>query len=159
MLCSCFVFLRLVCPMFSVSLECSFSFAPSVLSNVYLRDNYILVIPILQNEQYFYTAFNPTLHPFNHISYHFNFIVHKMLYKIVTYTSILKIWGNIVLGLTEGFTKLSAFHAVIFVWCFTLFFFVLRTLWCQFLWIVHFWLPLWYFLTLILDKYYQIWYI
>jgi hypothetical protein len=86
-----FVFLRLVCPMFSVSLECSFSIAPSVLSNVYLRDNYILVIPILQNEQYFYTAFNPTLHHFNHISYHFNFIVHKMLYTIVTYTSILKV--------------------------------------------------------------------
>ena len=80
--------------MFSVSLECSFSIAPSVLSNVYLRDNYILVIPILQNEQYFYTAFNPTLHPFNHISYHLNFIVHKMLYTIVTYTSILKIWGE-----------------------------------------------------------------
>ena len=68
---------------------------------------------------------SPPLHPFNHISYHFNFIVHKMLYKIVAYTSILKIWGNIVLGLTEGFTKLSAFHAVIFVWCYTLFFFVL----------------------------------
>ena len=48
---------------------------------------------------------SPPLHPFNHISYHFNFIVHKMLYKIVTYTPILKIWGNIVLGLTEGFTK------------------------------------------------------
>ena len=131
MLCSCFVFLHLVCPMFSVSLECSFSIAPSVFSNVYLRDKYILVILILQNEQYVYTAFQyfmPSLHPFNHISYHFNFIVYKMLYKIVTYTPILKIWGNIVLGLTEGFTKLSAFHAVIFVWCFTLFFFVLRTL-------------------------------
>ena len=56
-LCSCFVLLRLVCPMFSVSLECSFSIAPSVFSNVYLRDNYILVILILQNEQYVYTAF------------------------------------------------------------------------------------------------------
>ena len=62
---------------------------------------------------------SPPLHPFNHISYHFNFIVHKMLYKIVAYTSILKIWGKIVLGLTEGFPKLSAFHAVIFVWCYT----------------------------------------
>jgi hypothetical protein len=49
-----FVFLRLV---LSVSLECSFSIAPSVFSNVYLRDNYILVILILQNEQYVYTAF------------------------------------------------------------------------------------------------------
>ena len=39
-----------------------------------------------------------------------------------------KFGGKIVLGLTEGFTKLSAFHAVIFVWCFTLFFFVLCTL-------------------------------
>jgi hypothetical protein len=106
-----------------------------------------------------FSILSPPLHPFNHISYHFNFIVHKMIYKIVTYSPILKIWGNIVLELTEGFTKLSAFHAVICVWCFTLFFFVLCTLWCQFLWIVHFWLPLWYFLTLILDKYYQIWYI
>ena len=127
MLCSCFVFLRLCALCSGVFIFVS----PSVFSNVYLRDNYILVIPILQNEQYVYRAFQyfiPTLHPFNHISYHFNFIVHKMLYKIVTYTSILKIWGKIALGLTEGFTKLSAFHAVIFVWCFTLFFFVLCTL-------------------------------
>jgi hypothetical protein len=130
-LCSCFVFLRLVCPMFSVSQECSLSIALSVFSNVYLRDNYILVILILQNEQYVYTAFSilsPPLHPFNHISYHFNFIVHKMLYTIVTYTPIRKMWRNIVLGITEGFTKLSAFDAVIFVWCFTLFFFLLCTL-------------------------------
>ena len=102
---------------------------------------------------------SPPLQPFNHISYHFNFIVHKMLYKIVTYTSILKMWGNIVLGLTEGFTKLSAFHAAIFMWCFALLFFLLCNLCCQFLWIVHFVLPPWYFLTLILDEYYQIWYI
>ena len=120
-----------MCPMFSVSLECSFSIALSVFSNVYLRDNYIFVILILQNEQYVYTAFSilsPSLHPFNHISYHFNFIVHKMLYTIVTYTPLRKMWENIVLGITEGFTKLSAFDAVIFVWCFTLFFFLLCTL-------------------------------
>ena len=145
--------------MFSVSLECSFSIVPSVLSNVYLRDNYVLVILILQNEQYFYTAFNPILHPFNHISYHFNFIVQRCSTKLLLTPLFSKFGGKIVLGLTEGFTKLSAFHAVIFVRCFTLFFFVLCTLCCQFLWIVHIWLPLWYFLTLILDKYYQIRYI
>ena len=32
----CFVFLRLVCPMLSVSLDCPFLIAPSVFSNVYL---------------------------------------------------------------------------------------------------------------------------
>jgi energy-coupling factor transporter transmembrane protein EcfT len=38
---------------------------------------------------------------------------------------------------------------------FRLFFFVLCTICCQFLWIVHFWLPLWYslFLTHWLTKY------
>jgi len=35
------------------------------------------------------------------------------------------------------------------VLCFVLFFLVLCTLCCQFLWIVHFWLPLWYSLTFI----------
>ena len=32
----CCVFLRLVCPMLQVSLDCPFLIAPSVLSNVYL---------------------------------------------------------------------------------------------------------------------------
>ena len=36
-----------------------------------------------------------------------------MLYTIVAYTPILKMWGNIVLGLPEGFTKLSAFHMLL----------------------------------------------
>jgi hypothetical protein len=38
-LCFCFVFLRLVYPMLSVSLDCPFLIAPSVFSNVYLADN------------------------------------------------------------------------------------------------------------------------
>jgi len=37
-LCFCFVFLRLVYPMLSVSLDCPFLFAPSVISNVYWQD-------------------------------------------------------------------------------------------------------------------------
>ena len=36
-LCFCFVFLRLVYPMFPVSLDCLFFIAPSVFSNVYLH--------------------------------------------------------------------------------------------------------------------------
>jgi hypothetical protein len=35
-LCFCFVFLRLVCPMLPEYLKCPFSIAPSVFSNVYL---------------------------------------------------------------------------------------------------------------------------
>ena len=35
-LCFCFVFLRLVYPMFQVSLDCQFVIAPLVFSNVYL---------------------------------------------------------------------------------------------------------------------------
>ena len=31
----CFVFLRLVCPILPISLDCPFSIAPSILSNVY----------------------------------------------------------------------------------------------------------------------------
>ena len=40
-LCCVFVlsFLRLVCPMFQVSLDCSFVIVPSVFSNVYLIDS------------------------------------------------------------------------------------------------------------------------
>ena len=37
-LCFCFVFLRLVCPMLPVSLGCPPLIAPSVLSNVYLSN-------------------------------------------------------------------------------------------------------------------------
>ena len=35
-LCFCFVFLCLVCPMLPVSLDCPFLIAPSIFSNVYL---------------------------------------------------------------------------------------------------------------------------
>ena len=38
---------------------------------------------------------------------------------------------------------------IVFCFCFVLFFFVLCTLCCQFLWIFHFWLPLRYSLTFI----------
>jgi hypothetical protein len=43
-LCFCFVFLRLVCPMLPVSLDCSFLIAPSVFSNVYLILSFSLFI-------------------------------------------------------------------------------------------------------------------
>jgi hypothetical protein len=43
-LCFCFVFLCLVCPMLPVSLDCSFLITPSVFSNVYLVLNCILLI-------------------------------------------------------------------------------------------------------------------
>jgi hypothetical protein len=36
-LCFCFVFLRLVYPMLSVSVNCPFLIVPSVFSNVYIR--------------------------------------------------------------------------------------------------------------------------
>ncbi len=39
MLCFCFVFLRLVCHMLPVSLDCPFLNAPSVFSNVYFAIN------------------------------------------------------------------------------------------------------------------------
>jgi hypothetical protein len=42
-------------------------------------------------------------------------------------------------------------HCVVFYW----FFFVLCTQCCQYLWIVHFWLPLWYSLTFIYCKMYM----
>ena len=40
-------------------------------------------------------------------------------------------------------------------WVFYWFFFVLCTQCCQYLWIVHFWLPLWYSLTFIYCKMYM----
>ena len=40
MLCFCFVFLRLLCPVLSVSLDCPFLIAPSVFSNVYFSNSF-----------------------------------------------------------------------------------------------------------------------
>jgi hypothetical protein len=46
-LCFCCVFLRLVWPMLSVSLDCPFLISPSVFSNVYLvQVPYLLIIPL-----------------------------------------------------------------------------------------------------------------
>ena len=46
-LCFCCVFLRLVWPMLSVSLDCPFLIAPSVFSNVYLvQVPYLLINPL-----------------------------------------------------------------------------------------------------------------
>ena len=42
---------------------------------------------------------------------------------------------------------LLVYSSVKHILCCVLFFFVLCTLCCKFLWIVHFWLPLWYSLT------------
>ena len=42
-LCFCFVLLRLVYPMLSVSLDCPFLIAPSVFSNVYIGHVYLTV--------------------------------------------------------------------------------------------------------------------
>jgi hypothetical protein len=42
---------------------------------------------------------------------------------------------------------------------FVLFFFVLCAMSCQFLWIVHFWLPLWYSLMFIYNQCHQRWYL
>jgi len=46
-LCFCFICLRLVYPMLPVSLDCPFSIAPSVFSNVYLRLSYIMKVFML----------------------------------------------------------------------------------------------------------------
>ena len=40
MLCFCFGFLRLLCPVLSVSLDCPFLIAPSVFSNVYFSNSF-----------------------------------------------------------------------------------------------------------------------
>jgi len=43
-LCFCFVFLRLVCSMLPEYLDCPFSIAPSVFSNIYLlKGDYVLI--------------------------------------------------------------------------------------------------------------------
>jgi hypothetical protein len=39
-LCSCFVYLRLVCPLLSISLDCPFLIAPSVFSNFYSKAHF-----------------------------------------------------------------------------------------------------------------------
>jgi len=55
-LCFCFVFLRLVYPMFPVSLNCPFLIAPSVFSNVYLLDfKMLIVLSTMNNRHHLYS--------------------------------------------------------------------------------------------------------
>ena len=113
--------LRLLYPMLSVSLDCSFLIAPSVFSNVYL--SCILCILCLQFLWIVYFLFR--------LRYSLMFICPVSCVPYVASVSRVSI-----LIVPSVFSN-------VYLSC------VFCTLCCQFLWIVHFWLPLRYSLTFI----------
>ena len=121
MLCVCFVFLRLVNPMLPFSLYCPFFIAPSVFSNVYL--SWVLCT----------------------LCCHFLWIVHFWLPLRYSLTFICPcfVYPMLPVSLYCPFLIAPSVFSNVYLSC------VLCTLCCQFLWIVHFWLPLRYSLTFI----------
>jgi hypothetical protein len=117
----CCVFLRIVYPMLPVSPDCPFLIAPSVFSNVWSG----ISSTRERNSAYFHSfRYAPLVkrHNFSHS------------------------WKK-----SQIFNRDSCKNLLFFsITCCVVFFFVLCTLCCQFLRIVHFWLPLQYSLTCIM---------
>ena len=125
----------------------------------YFYCSYSLHIVWHEMLSYFYCSYNLHIVWHEMLSY-FVFLKHsqkKGKYPFVLSVTVIFV-GNICQSQLMSFLRylcLFAYSSVQHILCcvFALFFVVLCTLCCQFLWIVHFWLPFRYFLTFIYLMY------